>query len=111
MKQLVGLALFGVLGWYLWKNWFSQLNKNNDPSVLAVEEVELKNEIGDAKRSVQLANEVPFATYGDSPYAGTPLTIFTAPILKSAKPLTYLPKGSSQNPYDRIAWTEDEYQA
>lgn len=109
MKRLLGLALFGLLGWYLWKNWFSQASKN-DPSLQAVEEVGLKNEIGDAKRQSQMANAVPFATYGDSPFAGIPITIFTAPILMQAKPLTYLPKGSSENPYDRIAWSEDAYQ-
>lgn len=100
MKRLLGLIVFAVLGWYLWRNWFSRLGVK-DPYQAVVEEVELKNEIGDNKRAVALANDVPFATYGDSPYAGIPLTVFTARILQQPKPLTLLPKGNYSNPYDR----------
>jgi len=100
MKRLVGFAIFAVIGWYIWKNWISQFG-DNDPSKQAVKEVEAKNEIGDNKRAVQLANAVPVATFGDGGFAGIPLTIFTAPILKQKKPLTLLHKGPTSNPFDR----------
>jgi hypothetical protein len=104
MKRLIGFAVLAAIGYYLWKNHFRRLFEPKDQVKEVLEEVRLKNEIGDNKRAVFLANQVPTATIGDTPYAGTPLTAFTAEVLRQPKDLQLLPKGgtTSKNPFDRV---------
>lgn len=107
MKKLLGIALLGAVGYYLWKNHFARLFQPKDQVKEVLEEVRLKNEIGNDKRAVFLAHQVPTSTIGDTPYAGVPLTAMCSPQLMEAKGLTLLPKGgtSRPNPFDRvIAW-------
>ncbi len=107
MKKLLGFALLGAVGYYLWKNHFARLFQPKDQVKEVLEEVRLKNEIGNDKRAVFLANQVPVSTIGDTPFAGTPLTAMSSPQIMEAKGLTLLPKGgtSSPNPFDRVvAW-------
>lgn len=107
MKRIIGYAILGVIGYYLWRNHFKRLFQPKDQVKEILEEVRTKNEIGDNKRAVYLANQVPTSTIGDTPYAGTPLTAFTADILREPKDLQLLPKGgnTSKNPFDRVvAW-------
>jgi hypothetical protein len=107
MKRLIGYAILAVIGYYLWRNHFKRLFQPKDQVKEILEEVQTKNEIGDNKRAVYLANQIPTSTIGDTPYAGTPLTAFTADILRQPKDLQLLPKGgnTSKNPFDRVvAW-------
>ncbi len=104
MKKILGFALLGAVGYYLWKNHFARLFQPKDQVKEVLEEVRLKNEIGNDKRAVFLANQVPTSTIGDTPYAGVPLTAMCSPQLMEAKGLTLLPKGgtSTPNPFDRV---------
>ena len=104
LKQLLGFLLLGVVGYYLWKNHFAALFQPKDNVTEALEEVRLKNEIGDNKRGVFLANQIPFATVGDTPYAGTPLTVMNDWQVSEPKRLVLLPKSgnTTSNPFDRV---------
>lgn len=104
MKRLLGLLLFAVIGYYLWKNHFARLFQPKDQVKEVLEEVALKNEIGDNKRAVFLAHQVPVATVGDTPYAGVPLTALNDPQVRQPKGVQLLPKGgtTSPNPFDRV---------
>jgi hypothetical protein len=107
MKRLLGLALFAVIGFYLWKNHFARLFQPKDQVKESLEEVRLKNQIGNDKRAAFLQNQIPFASVGDTPYAGVPLNAINYSVVSEPKPLTLLPKGgtTSSNPFDRVlAW-------
>jgi hypothetical protein len=103
MKRLLGYVLLAAVGYYLWKNHFKDLLLPSDTVKDTLAEVKAKNEIGDSKRAVSLAHQVPTATYGDTPYAGIPLTALGDEILSQPKDLQLLPKGgtTSTNPFDR----------
>ncbi len=103
MKRLVGFALLGAIGYFLWRNHFKALFQPKDPTAEKLEEVRALNSIGDNKRAVQLANQVPMSSVGDTPYAGIPLIASMAAILTNPKDLQLLPKSgtTSPNPYDR----------
>ena len=55
MKRIAGLALFAVIGFYLWKNHFARLFQPKDQITESLEEVRIKNQIGDSKRAAWLA--------------------------------------------------------
>lgn len=95
MKNLVVLIIAGFLGWYWWNKSTRKPNQAED----VILEVTAKQEIGDAKRSSAFYAEFPFASKGDMPYAGTPLTAFTSPYISGPKDLVLFPKGQHRNPY------------
>ena len=104
MKKLLGFLLLGLVGYYLWKNHFARLFQPKDNVTEVLEEVRLKNEIGDNKRGVFLANQMPWASIGDTPYAGIPLTAMSDLQVSVPKSLVLLPKGgnTTSNPFDRV---------
>jgi len=103
MKRLIGFAILGVIGWYIWKNHFKDLFQPKDQIKEKLDEVKDLNKIGNAKRASYLANQVPMASVGDTPYAGIPLVASLASILTQPKDLQLLPKSGTTTPlpYDR----------
>jgi hypothetical protein len=104
MKRLLGLALFAVIGFYLWKNHFARLFQAKNQVTESLEEVRLKQQIGNDKRAAYLQNQIPFASVGDTPYAGVPLNAINYSVVSEPKELVLLPKGgnTSKNPFDRV---------
>jgi hypothetical protein len=104
MKRLLGLAILAVIGAYLWRNHFARLFQPKDQIAEVLEEVQLKQGIGNNKRGVWLAHQFPNATIGDTPYAGVPLTVMNDAVTSAPKKLQLLPKGAqtSPNPFDRV---------
>lgn len=104
MKRVIGYLILASIGYYLWRNHFRRLFQAKDQVQESLEEVRLKNEIGDNKRAVFLAHQIPTSTIGDTPFAGVPLTALSDPQIMTPKGLQLLPKGgtTSPNPFDRV---------
>jgi hypothetical protein len=104
MKRLAGFAIVALVFYYLWKNHFSKLLEPKNNVTESLEEIALKQDIGDSKRSAFLASQFPWATIGDTPYAGVPLTAINDSPISNPKKLVLLPKGgnTTSNPFDRV---------
>lgn len=75
MKNTLVLVIAVFLAWYFWQ----KKNRSTNAAEDLLAEVKAKQEIGDNKRAAAFGAEFPFASKGDMPYAGTPLTAFNAP--------------------------------
>lgn len=104
MKKILGLGILAVVLFYLWRNHFANLFKPKNQVEESLEEVRLKNSIGNDKRAAFLASQFPFASVGDTPYAGMNLTAINDSVVNQPKGLTLLPKGgnTTSNPFDRV---------
>jgi hypothetical protein len=98
MKNALVLIIAGFLGWY----WWQKLTRTPNAAEDVIAEVQAKQEIGDAKRASAFDAEFPFASKGDMPYAGTPLTAFHSPYITGPKDLVLFPKGQHRNPYTDV---------
>ena len=120
MKRLVGIVILAVIGVYLWRRHFADLfQAKGDQVKESLEEVRLKNEIGNDKRSVWLAHQFPNLSVGDTPYAGVPLNAAAQKVADAWDPAKDEAAGEQCRAYGaanimrvpgrvRITWKDDQ---
>jgi hypothetical protein len=99
MKKLLGFALLVTVAVFLYKRF---VNAQRDPLREHLAEQEALKQIGDIKRDISLGAEVPFASWGKTPYGGINLTPFNTDFVQSPQDLQLFPKGIHDNPNDYI---------
>jgi hypothetical protein len=99
MKKLLGFALVVTVAVFLYRRF---VNAQRDPLREHLAEQEALKEIGDAKRSVSLAAEVPFSSWGKTPWGGQNLNPFNTDFVQSPQDLQLFPKGTWDNPNDYV---------
>jgi len=99
MKKLLGFALIITVAVFLYRRF---VNAQRDPLREHLQEQEALKEIGNAKRDVSLAAEVPFASWGKTPFGGTPLTPWNNEFQQTPQKLQLYPKGTWDNPNDYL---------